>query len=302
MRKVNGIGERMSARGLARFPGMVGCVLLSSALLLSAPASAWEINFEDSFLDLPNPVVSGQVQGRIIDDEFATAGRIDPNAADHDPTLTAMFSAFRPNGSTNQIPAVLFNSNSPTGGDPDLGAPFFHADTGAVKNPGQILILHEQPSNCRNASGGQVNGNSSSAVSCDDPDDIGARPAGRFEIEFNKAITLTSIDFFDVEEPEAGPGATNEILLFDVDGNQILDSAPFYTPDTGGDNKWKEVVFNVVGVKKIELRMAGSGAIDNIRGTNIPQSDEIPEPSTMLIFGAGMLGAAIVRRRRRQQS
>lgn len=254
MWKVNGIGERMSARGLTRFPGLAGCVLLSTALLFSAPASAWVINFEDSFLDLPNPVVSGQVQGRIIDDEFATAGRIDPNAVDHDPTLTAMFNAFRPNGSTNQVPAVLFNSNSPTGGDPD---------------------------------------------------DIGARPAGRFEIEFNKAITLTSIDFFDDEEddeePEAGPGATNEILLFDVDGNQILDGAPFYTPDTGGDNKWKEVVFNVVGVKKIELRMAGSGAIDNIRGTNIPQSDEIAEPSMMLIFGAGILGAGIVRRRRRRR-
>ena len=302
MRKVNGSSERMSARGLARFPGLVGCVLLSTALLLSAPASAWEINFEDSFLDLPNPVVSGQIQGRIIDDEFATAGRIDPNAVDHDPTLTATFGAFRPNGSTNQVPAVLFNSNAYTGGDPDLAAPFFHADTNVVKNPGQILILHEQPSNCRNASGGQVNGNSSSAVSCDDPDDIGARPGGRFEIEFNKAITLTSIDFFDVEEPEPGPDATNEILLFDVDGNQILDGSPFYTPDTGGDNKWKEVVFNVVGVKKIEIRMAGSGAIDNIRGTNNPQSDQIPEPSTILIFGAGILGAGIARRRRRRRS
>lgn len=47
------------AFGLTRVIGLASCVLVSAVLLISAPANAWTIDFEDSFLDLPNPVVSG---------------------------------------------------------------------------------------------------------------------------------------------------------------------------------------------------------------------------------------------------
>lgn len=291
-----------SAFGLIRVFGLAGCVLVSAALLISAPANAWTIDFEDSFLDLPNPVVSGQVQGRIIDDEFSTPGLIDPTATDHDPTLTASFSGFKTNGNNN--PIVMFDSDNPTGGDYDLAAPFYHYGNdanhtnGEILNPGQILILHEQPYYCRNAAGGRVNGNSSSAVSCDDPDD---RIGGMFVIEFNKAITLESIDFFDIEYAEGHPdGPSNEILLFDINGDQILTAGPFYTPSTGGDNKWKDLDFNVAGVAKIKINCEGSCAIDNIKGTNSgdPPS-EVSEPSALLIFGVGLFGAGVLRRRRR---
>ncbi len=286
-----------SALSRVRFPGVALCVLVCTFLIVSGQARAWTIDFEDSFLDLPNPVVSGQVQGRIIDDEFSTPGLIDPGAVDHDPTLTASFSGFKPNGYAN--PIVMFDSNNPTGGDYDLGAPFYHKDTNQALNPGQILILHEQPAHCRNASGNQVNGNSSDAVSCDDPDD---RNGGKFVIEFNKAITLESIDFFDIEYDEAlPPDPNNEITLFDINGNQILSAGPFYTPNTGGDNKWKDVLFNVAGVAKIKIKCAGSCAIDNIKGSgggNPPSG--VPEPPALMVFAIGLIGAAAIRRRRRE--
>jgi len=127
----------------------------------------------------------------------------------------------------------LFDSNNPTGGDGDLGAPFTHVTTGQVKNPGNILIIHEQYSGCRNSGGSSVvgytntNGYTQNAVSCDNPDDNAS--GGRFEINFNKDITLSSIDFFDIEGAETTND--NEIKLFDANGNQIMDNA-FYTPFT----------------------------------------------------------------------
>ena len=298
-RNTGGRGIAAALRA-TRFAGFVGGVLVSAALLMSAPASAWTIDFEDSFLDLPNPVVYGQVQGRIIDDEFSTPGLIGVGATDHDPTLTASFSGYKTNGYAN--PVVMFDSNNPTGGDYDLAAPFYHNGTdanhtnGEILNPGNILILHEQPSYCRNASGGQVSGNSSSAVSCDDPDD---RIGGMFVIEFNKGITLESIDFFDVESSEAN--SNNEILLFDISGDQILSAGPFYTPSTGGDNKWKDVVFGVAGVAKIKIKCEGSCAIDNIKGTQPgdPPVNTVPEPSSLLVFGLGIFGVTVLRRRQR---
>jgi hypothetical protein len=292
-----------SAFGLTRVIGLVSCVLVSAALLISAPVNAWTIDFEDSFLDLPNPVVSGQIQGRIIDDEFSTPGLIDTGAADHDPTLTASFSGFKLNGSEN--PVVMFDSNNPTGGDYDLAAPFYHYGNdanhtnGEILNPGHILILHEQRAYCRNASGGQVHGNNSSAVSCDDPDD---RIGGKFVIEFNKEITLESIDFFDIEYAEGHPdGPANEVLLFDINGDQILTAGPFYTPSTGGDNKWRDQIFGVAGVAKIKINCEGSCAIDNIEGTQPgdPPVNTVSEPSALLVFGLGIFGAVVLRRRRR---
>jgi hypothetical protein len=272
-------------------PRLLVTAIACAFIAVASPASAWEINFEDSFLDLTPSVVGGEFQGRIIDDEFATPGRISTT----DPSLTAIFTGYSGGASGNTTPPVLFDTNNPTGGDTDLGAPFTNVATGEVLLPGYILILHEKPNKCRNSSGAQVQFSTGTAVSCDDPDDIGARPAGRFEIEFNKPITLQTIDFFDVETAESGPGPNNEIVLYDVDGSQILDNGPFYTPDTGGDNKWSQVVFNTIGVKKIELRMAGSGGIDNITG----DIGAIPEPGTSAAFLAGLMVLGVARRRRR---
>lgn len=241
--------DKISARQRPFWGVMAAAV--SALLILSPAANAWEINFNENHL-AATPDINGIPQGLIIDNEYATLGNITG-----DSSLTATFTGRWKDGSTNDTngwrrPLVLFDSNNPTGGDGDLGAPFTHVTTGQVKNPGNILIIHEQYheqySGCRNSGGSSVvgytntNGYTQNAVSCDNPDDNAS--GGRFEINFNKDITLSSIDFFDIEGAETTND--NEIKLFDANGNQIMDNA-FYTPDTGGDNKWAAVDFGDIG-------------------------------------------------------
>ncbi len=244
----------------------------------------------------------------IIDDEYATPGNITG-----DSSLTATFTGRWKDGSSNDIngwcrPLVLFDSDNPTGGDGDLGAPFTHVTTGQVKNPGNILIVHEQYSSCRNSSGASVvgytntNGWTQNAVSCDDPDDNAS--GGRFEISFNfhltrtsrnKDITLSSIDFFDIEGAETTND--NEIKLFDANGNQIMDNA-FCTPDTGGDNKWAAVDFgDISGIRRIEIGCKGSCAIGDIKGVN-DTPPVLPEPAGAGFLLAGLGWVMMMRRRK----
>lgn len=161
--------------------------------------------------------------------------------------------------------AVVFDTENPTGNDPDLGAPFNSNNPALADNfrPGKVLVIQENN------------------VPSSNPNDEGSRPAGFFTLDFESLITLTSIDFFDVE-PRPGE-AGSPIQLFDNSGNEILAGA-FITPDTGGDNMWDRVVFNVTGVKRIQINMGGSGAIDNIDYT------VVPIPAAFWLFATGAAG------------
>jgi len=174
---------------------------------------------------------------------------------------------------------VIFDTLHPTGGDADLGGPFnsSNPDFPGKLNTGNVLIIHENH-NCN-------------ADSCRDPDDEGSRPAGTFFFDFGTMINLESIDFFDIENAENGKSHKNAIKLFDEADIEIVPNT-FYTPDTGGDNMWDQRVFNVEGVKRIELNMGGSGAIDNIRFT------VVPIPPAAWLFGTGLIGLAGLARRR----
>lgn len=165
--------------------------------------------------------------------------------------------------------AVVFDTNNITGGDTDLRAPFFRGDE--ALSPGNVLIIQE-------------NG-PCSATACDVPDDEGARAAGKFILEFVVPVILESIDFFDIEEPES----MGSIQLFDNQGALLPDM--FAVPDTGGNNTWDSVVFNVVGVKRVEILMGGSGAIDNIAFS------VIPVPAAAWLFSSSFLLLAGLRRR-----
>lgn len=233
----------------------VSLCMVASVLLLAAgasnPASAVVITFDEAVVTLA---------GQIIDTEYQVSHGVE-------------FAGFTAAGVSN--PAVVFNTNAPTGGDADLGAPFTHVTDGSQISPDNVLILHEQPNQC-------------DGTTCTDPDDIGARPAGSFEVTFASPIWLESIDFFDIELLEDGATPNNRIVLFGTSG-ELPDL--FYTPNTNGDNQWDRLFFGVSGVSKIEIRMGGSGAFDNL-------TYRVPEPASLALFGFGLIGLGLLRRRR----
>ena len=173
------------------------------------------------------------------------------------------------NGSGPDV-AVIFDTRNPTGGDLDL--------VPASYDPGNILIIHET-NNC-------VAGD----ISCKEPDDEAS--GGIFRLNFTSVVTLESIDFFDIETDENGQTPLNAIKLFDDADNEIMANM-FYVPDTGGDFTWGQLEFNVDGVKRVELNMAGSGAIDNVAFSRIPV------PAAVWLFGSGLIGLTALARRKK---
>ena len=229
-------------------------ILVTTALVysLSPGAYASVIDFED------------QAPGTIIDTEYASVVDI---------------SVINRGGGPNL--GVLFDTTAETasGGDDDLLGPFntHNPELASGFVTGNVLIIQEHDKSC-------------DTDVCTNPDDEGSRPAGTFIFNFVSVITLESIDFFDVETAENGKTENNRIRLFDSDNNEIPDE--FFTPDTGGDNMWNQLVFNVEGVKRIELNLGGSGAIDNIRYT------VIPVPAAVWLFGSGLIGLIALARRK----
>ena len=178
---------------------------------------------------------------------------------------------------------VVFDTTdtTPSGGDYDLVGPFntYNPALSQSFETGNVLIIQEHDKSC-------------DTNTCTNPDDEGSRPAGTFYFDFKTVITLESIDFFDVETAENGKSGNNAIRLFDADNNEIMPDT-YFTPDTGGDNMWDQLVFeNVSGVKRIELNLGGSGAIDNITFT------VVPVPAAMWLFGSGLIGLIALARRK----
>ncbi len=200
-------------------------------------------------------------KGTIIDNEYTASHGVTINGYNVDRNANNM--------------GVIFDTAAHPTADPDLEAPFYNVNGQnlGVANPGNVLIIHEHPGEC-------------DGITCgDDPDDEGSRPAGYFDILFDTAVTLNSIDFFDIEAQENGNSVNNLISIF---GTGTYD--PFYTPATGGDNTWGRLNFNVMGVTSLRIKLHGSGAIDNINFT------AVPGPSTFILFGLGVLGCVIRRR------
>ena len=207
----------------------------------------------------------GFAVGTIIDNEYFASLGVSINGVNVD---------YNPH---EQNLGTIFDTNNYTGGDSDLAAPFSNSHGLGNLNPGNVLIIHEHPSECSNG------------TTCTDPDDEGSRPAGYFDIVFADAVTLQSIDFFDIETGENGSTPNNAIKLFGFGGLEIMANT-FYTPDTGGNNTWDRLVFNVDGVKSMRINMGGSGAIDNI--------NFVPEPTTLALLGLGLFGLGFNRRKR----
>ena len=231
-------------------------IVLAASTAMMPLASATTITFD------------GLDNGTIVDDEYFT-----------DYGIT--FNGYNVDENENNL-AVVFDSSLTSTQDSDLESPFTNINDPSLgtSNPGNVLIIHENPSSC-------------DALTCTDPDDEGSRPAGYFTIDFSDAVTLNSIDFFDIEFEEASDN--NAINLYDVNGDEIS-ADTFFTPSTGGNNTWDRLLFDVVGVYSIEINLNGSGAISNLDFDYASVS--VPEPSTLAVLGLALLGFAGSARRK----
>ena len=213
-------------------------------------------------------------QAAVLDFEGFSAGRIVDNEY-------AGVAISGKNRGTGPDAAIAFDTANPTGGDDDLGGPFSSPQNGALSqsfNPGNVLIIQEQHT-CDFGAG-----------NCGTPDD--EMHGGVFHIEFETVVTLASIDFFDIERDEDNASPDSEIHLFDASGAEIQ-AGTFFVPFTGGDNTWNQLAMGISGVKRMEIELAGSGAIDNI--VYAP----VPIPAAGLLFLSGLAGLGVLARAKR---
>jgi len=117
--------------------------------------------------------------------------------------------------------------------------------------------------------------------------------AGALRFNFSDNVFLDYLDVFDIEGEEAG---NNRIRVY----NTASSTVAFQTFDipTTGDGKAARAMLNVAGVRRLEIVLGGSGAIDNIAGNyNGQQQTSVPEPAPLGLFLLGLLGVRRLRRR-----
>ena len=241
------------------------------SLLVTGAAIAWAGTATATVLDF-----EGFGAGQIIDNEYdgVTISGVTNLAASPDV-------------------AIIFDTDNIVNGiDADLGAPFIGhvielpgdnqpiALTSVETSfedfyPGNVLILQEnEPCN---------------QDFCDVPDDAAA--GGMFTFEWDTPVNLESIDFFDIERHEAGaPIEAWRIAMFNGNGEELAGN--WLVPETGGDNTWARLMLDATNVSRLEITLAGSGAIDNITFTRVP----LPGVAWLFFPGLAMLGLKLRRR------
>lgn len=173
--------------------------------------------------------------------------------------------------------AVAFDTSLSGTQDPDLEAPFSSSnpELSDIYRPGNVLIIQENSIGCDDGT-------------CNSPDDEGTRPAGSLRFDFQQAVEILSLDFFDIEnfagndEDSGQPGT--EIRFFDDMANELF-AGSYFVPGTGGDNTWDRLSFaGVTGVYSMQVNLYGSGAIDRL------EYNVVPIPASVWLFGSALLG------------
>ena len=103
-----------------------------------------------------------------------------------------------------------------------------------------------------------------------DPDDNAA--AGSISIEFDQLARITGVGLLDIDE-EGG-----SITFFDNDSN-LLETVEI---ENLGDNSFQELAFNVTDVARMEINLAGSGALTGLE-FRLPSA--VPTFSKIYAFG-----------------
>ena len=287
---------------LSNLKSLFAGAAVSVALMAGTDAQAWVIDFEQfgnadvvSNAQLTDTGLSNQIPGAapglgvsIFADNYNVG-------ATQSGTIGALNMANTHD--TTQLVAgdvgLIFDTNANNPADTDLHANF--VDTfggGPVLNPGNILIIQDDVSNSGFVSTNPAHCGNPDGGTCIEPDDEGNQITGQLILAFDNDVFLDSLNIFDIENNENNNNANTEILLYDQ-FNNLLSS--IFTPDTGGDspNTYTTVQLNQSDVRLLVVEFKGSGGIDDIRGDT-----DIPEPATLGLFSASLVGVGWIRRRR----
>lgn len=255
--------------------GALALALAATWLAAARPAHAATITFDDVGLE----------HGSLVGDQYAES-------------LGVLISADNFHRSFDH--AVAFDSNEDFTRDFDLER---HGSWSAGNIPelypedqdfGLMLIIQENDYGCL-----------SDGV-CDKPDDEGMRGsggAGTLTIEFTGMPVL---DFgFDIVDVEGLAAEDGRVTFYDFDAATMVTvgfMSLLQEPDLG-DNSANRILPVVVGqlegigqIDKVMITLGGSGAIDNLTFT------PVPEPSSLVLAGLGLAGLGIAGRARRRRS
>jgi hypothetical protein len=201
----------------------------------------------------------------------------------------------------NRADSANYDSNNDDGFDNNNA---FNTNAFDNDNPiattgyGNVLIIQShEASYTKNCGGGR-----SSTGTCvstthghvkSDDQAGGQNGAGDITFNFDEEVTLFKMNIFDIEE-EGG-----KVKFYDADGN-LIQGATVDIPVIG-DNGVGLLFFNGtegVVAKSMMIWVAGSAGFDNIMGEGTDTETEIPEPTTMALFGVGLAALGFYRRRR----
>jgi hypothetical protein len=153
--------------------------------------------------------------------------------------------------------------------------------------PGNVLILQENTTGC------------SDGV-CNDPDDEGSRAAGFIDFNFSDAVSILSLDFFDVDERTSDSSGASDIQFFTIVNGveEEISGLNFRAPDldNGGFARTFFGVNGVTDVSRLRINLPGSGAIDNLV-FHTGEVADVPAPSTFGLFALVFAGMFYSRRK-----
>ena len=179
---------------------------------------------------------------------------------------------------------IAFDTARTGTADPDLeqGAGWAGGNLAGDNTPlDHILIVQENDLGCAIDS------------ICDDPDDEGGRPAGRFTLDYSDLGTFQTFafDLVDVESAAMENGSVEFLLA----GAQV----DFFSFDqflgvSYGDRTANRVDLALVGeFDEVVITLGGSGGVDNV-------ATSVPEPSTLALLSLGLGTLFFARPRKRR--